>query len=100
MTSERRRTPGRRVTDAITPIDVQDAFVALTDGILITAAGGAIDSANPAAFRILGEDKLLSRAFEELLLVSGPAAAQQNEGHTSRRGLFTLEGRLRVPQSS
>ncbi len=96
MTSERRRTSGRRVTDAITPIDVQDAFVALTDGILITDAGGAIVSANPAAFRILGEDKLLSRAFEELLLVSGAAVVQENEGHTVRRAWFPREGRMGV----
>src|SRR5258706_12905299 len=97
MTSERRRTPGRRVTDAITPIDVQDAFVALTDGILITDAGGAIVSANPAAFRILGEDKLLSRAFEELLLVSGAAVVQDNARPTPPRARSPRAAPIAVP---
>jgi signal transduction histidine kinase len=96
MTSERRRASGRRVTDAITPIDVQDAFVALTDGILITDTAGAVLSANPAAFRILGEDKLLGRPFEELLLVSGAAVVQENQGHTVRRAWFPREGRMGV----
>ena len=93
---ERRRMPGRRVTDAIAPIDVQDAFVALTDGILITDASGRIASANPAAFRILGEDKLLGQRFEDLLLISGATSVQETDTHKVRRAWFPREDRMGV----
>ncbi len=96
MSSERRRTSGRRLSDAIAPIDVQDAFVALTDGILLSDASGAILSANPAAFRILGEDNLVGRPFEGLLLVSGATLVQETEGHTVRRAWFPREDRMGV----
>ena len=93
---ERRRTPGRRATDAIAPIDVQDAFVALTDGILIVDSHGKIASANPAAFRILGEDRLRGQKFEELLLVSGATTVQETRGHRVRRAWFPREDRMGV----
>ncbi len=96
MTSERRRTSGRRASDAIAPIDVQDAFVALTDGILLSDARGRIVSANPAAFRILGEDKLIGRVFDGLLLVSGATAVQTTDGHRVRRAWFPREDRMGV----
>ena len=71
MSPERRRTPGRRASDqAIAPIDVQDAFVALTDGILLEEPRGSIVSANPAAFRILGEDGLVGKHFDALLRIA------------------------------
>jgi len=56
--SERRRIP-RRAADSITGVAFEDAFVALTDGILISDGNGNVLSANPAAFRLLGEDELL-----------------------------------------
>ncbi len=97
MTEERRRRPGRRASDhAIAPVDVQDAFVALTDGILLVDTQGQIVSANPAAFRILGEDQLVGRTFEELLLVSGATTVQDQEGHRVRRAWFPREDRMGV----
>ena len=96
VAGERRRTPGRRASDALAPVDVQDAFVALTDGILITDPKGTILSANPAAFRVLGEDHLLGRAFDELLLVSGATTVQDHEGHRVRRAWFPREDRMGV----
>ena len=95
MTLERRRT-GRRKTDAITNVAFEDAFVALTDGILITDQDDVILSANPAAFRILGEDALLGRRFEELLLVSGAVTVQNPDGHAIRRAWFPREERMGV----
>ncbi|HZP94795.1 MAG TPA: HAMP domain-containing sensor histidine kinase [Candidatus Limnocylindria bacterium] len=97
MSGERRRSPGRRASDhAIAPIDVQDAFVALTDGILLTDPNGAIVSANPAAFRILGENALVGKVFDELLLVSGATSVQETEGHRVRRAWFPREDRMGV----
>jgi len=94
---ERRRTAGRRAADhPIAPIDVQDAFVALTDGILLTDPGGEILSANPAAFRILGEDVLVGRPFEELLIISGATTVQDQDGHRVRRAWFPREDRMGV----
>lgn len=94
---ERRRSPGRRATDhAIAPVDVEDAFVALSDGILLADPGGTIVSANPAAFRILGEDALVGRAFEELLLVTGATTVQDTPGHRVRRTWFPREDRMGV----
>ncbi len=96
MTSERRRVSGRRASDAITPIDVQDVFVALTDGILLSDARGTIVSANPAAFRVLGEDRLIGKVFDEIGLVSGATPAQGADGHGVRRAWFPREGRTAV----
>ena len=79
MSQERRRAAGRRATDALAPVDVQDAFVALTDGIILTDTEGHIVSANPAALPLLGEDKLVGRLFDELLLVSGATTVQDQE---------------------
>src|SRR5439155_1506147 len=53
-----------------------EAFVALTDGIVLTDGKGHVASANPAAFRVLGEDALIGQVFEELLLVSGATKIQ------------------------
>jgi len=67
---ERRRSLGRRNEDrAIEALAIQDAFVALADGIILTSPDGTIASANPAAFRVLGEESLQGRPFEELLLI-------------------------------
>src|SRR3954470_6801021 len=96
MSSDRRRAPGRRSSDVLAPVDVQDAFVALTDGILITDPQGKVLSANPAAFRVLGEDRLVGRRFEELLLVSGATTVQDQEGHRVRRAWFPREDRMGV----
>lgn len=97
MSGERRRTPGRRASDhAIAPIDVQDAFVALTDGILLTEPEGTVLSANPAAFRILGEDRLVGKAFDDLILVSGATSVQETEGHRVRRAWFPRDERMGV----
>lgn len=97
MSGERRRSQGRRAADAaLAPIDVQDAFVALTDGILLSDAHGRILSANPAAFRILGEPELVGRSFEELLLVSGASTIEEQEGHRVRRAWFPRDDRMGV----
>ena len=93
--SERRRT-GRRAADSIANVAFEDAFVALTDGILISNGDGKILSANPAAFRILGEDKLLGRSFEDLLIVSGAITVQNPEGQAIRRAWFPREDRMGV----
>ncbi len=97
MSGERRRTPGRRASDhAIAPIDVEDAFVALTDGILLTEPEGTVLSANPAAFRILGEDRLVGKTFDDLILVSGATSVQETEGHRVRRAWFPRDERMGV----
>lgn len=95
--SERRRSLGRRASDrAIAPVDVEDAFAALTDGILLTDPDGTIVSANPAAFRTLAEDALVGKRFEELLLVSGATTVQETPGHHVRRAWFPREDRMGV----
>ena len=96
MTAGERRRTGRRKADSITGVAFEDAFVALTDGILISDGDGLVLSANPAAFRILGEDKLLGRPFEELLLVSGATTVQNPEGQAIRRAWFPREDRMGV----
>jgi len=96
MTTEERRTTGRRASDSITGVAFEDAFVALTDGILISDGNGMVLSANPAAFRLLGEDKLIGRAFEDLLLVSGAVTVQNPEGQPIRRAWFPREERMGV----
>jgi len=91
-----RRSTGRRRGDAIASVVFEDAFVALTDGILITDASDIILSANPSAFRLLGEDQLVGRAFGSLLLVSGAITIPQPEGHEIQRAWFPREERMGV----
>jgi len=94
---ERRRSQGRRNDDrAFEALAIQDAFVALTDGIILAGPDGVIVSANPAAFRVLGEEKLKGRHFEELLLVTGAATVQATDGHHVRRTWFPREERMGV----
>ncbi len=95
--SERRRSLGRRTEDrAFEALAIQDAFVALTDGIILAGPDGIIVSANPAAFRVLGEEKLKGRRFEDLLLVTGAATVQERDGHHVRRTWFPREDRMGV----
>jgi signal transduction histidine kinase len=82
--------------DTLDPLALEDAFVALTDGVVVSSVDGLIVSANPAAFRLLGEDQLVGRAFDDLLLVSGAAKVQDTEGHVVRRGWFPREDRMGV----
>ncbi len=96
MSAPERRGGGRRKTDAISNVAFEDAFVALTDGILISDGNGRILSANPAAFRLLGEDSLIGRSFEELLIVSGAVTVQNPEGQAIRRAWFPREDRIGV----
>src|SRR5438477_12981040 len=71
---ERRRSPGRRREDApLAQVAFAEAFVALSDGILLTGSDGRIVSANPAAFNLLGEENNVRQVIEDLLLLSGPA---------------------------
>jgi len=93
-----RRSPvgGRRREDAARRVALEDAFVALTDGVVITDADGVIRSANPAAFRLLGEAELPGHRFEELLLVSGAAIIQDTPGNRVRRAWFPREERMGV----
>src|SRR2546430_11095094 len=92
--AERRRVTGRRREDAaLDQAAFAEAFVALSDGIILTDPEGVVVSANPAAFMILGEDTLLGNVFEELLLVSGATRVQETDGHLVRRGLVPRPGR-------
>jgi signal transduction histidine kinase len=77
-------------------LPLEDAFVALTDGVLVTGTDDRIASANPAAFRLLGEDRLVGRELDELLLVSGAATVQKTDGHLVRRAWFPREERMGV----
>jgi signal transduction histidine kinase len=95
--TERRRSLGRRNEDrALEALAIQDAFVALTDGIILAGPDGLIVSANPAAFRVLGEEHLVGRPFEDLLLITGAATVQTTEGHHVRRTWFPREDRMGV----
>lgn len=94
---ERRRSLGRRNDDrGLEALALQDAFVALTDGIVLVRPDNIVVSANPAAYRVLGEDRLVGRRFEELLLVTGAATVQDTEGHRVRRTWFPREDRMGV----
>ncbi len=94
---DRRQSIGRRREDAsLDQAAFAEAFVALTDGILLTDTTGRIISANPAAFRVLGEDALVGQSFEELLLISGATEVQDTEGHRVRRAWFPREERMGV----
>ncbi len=95
--AERRRVIGRRSEDAaLDQATFAEAFVALTDGIILTDKTGVVVSANPAAFMILGEDSLVGNTFEELLLVSGATRVQETDGHLVRRAWFPREERMGV----
>ncbi len=98
-TYHRRRVGPARTAHGDAPLDalaLEEAFIALTDGVVVSGADGRIVSANPAAFRLLGEDQLLGRAFDELLLVSGAATVQRTDGHVVRRAWFPREDRMGV----
>jgi len=82
--------------ETLDPLALEDAFVALTDGVVVSSADGRVVSANPAAFRLLGEDQLIGSTFDQLLLVSGSATVQQTEGHVVRRAWFPREDRMGV----
>src|SRR5213078_491173 len=95
--AERRRVTGRRREDAaLDQATFAEAFVALTDGIILTDHDGVVVSANPAAFMILGEDTLVGQVFEELLLVSGATRIQETDAHLVRRAWFPREERMGV----
>ncbi len=78
------------------PLLLEDAFIALTDGVVVTDPDGRVVSANPAAFRLLGEDQLAGRMFDDLLLISGAVAVQRTPGHSVRRAWFPREDRMGV----
>ncbi len=96
MADRRFPTGGRRHEDVARRVAFEDAFVALTDGVVIADAAGIVRSANPAAFRLLGEAELRGRAFEELLLVSGAATVQDAPDNRVRRAWFPREERMGV----
>jgi signal transduction histidine kinase len=97
IAAERRRVTGRRREDAaLDQAAFAEAFVALSDGIILTDQDGVVMSANPAAFMILGEDSLVGTIFEELLLVSGATRIQETDGHLVRRAWFPREERMGV----
>src|SRR5207244_10666462 len=85
-----------REDSAVEQAPFAEAVVALTDGISLTDQDGHVVSANPAAFRILGEETLIGNVFEELLLVSGATRIQETEGHIVRRAWFPREERMGV----
>ncbi|MBU6424270.1 MAG: HAMP domain-containing histidine kinase [Chloroflexi bacterium] len=92
----RTERPGAKGAAGIGAIELDEAFIALTDGVVVCSADDRIASANPAAFRLLGEDELLGRRFGDLLLVSGAAIVQRTEGHVVRRAWFPREERMGV----
>jgi signal transduction histidine kinase len=73
-----------------------EAFIALTDGVVITDPNGVVMSANPAAFRLLGEKDLIGARFDELLYVSGATTVQETAEHLVRRSWFPREDRMGV----
>ena len=85
-----------RSREALDPLALEDAFVALNDGVVVSTADGRVVSANPAAFRLLGEDQLIGSGFDQLLLVSGAATVQDQDGHVVRRAWFPREDRMGV----
>ncbi len=88
-----------RAAEGAAPLEatsLEDAFIALTDGVVVCGADGRIASANPASFRLLGESDLVGRDFDDLLLVSGAATVQRTDGHEVRRAWFPREDRMGV----
>jgi len=95
--AERRRSPGRRGKDSAAEGAFADAFIALTDGVMITDARGTVLSANPAAFRLLDEAVLVGMRFDDLLYLSGATTVQSTpDGHSVRRAWFPREDRMGV----
>ncbi len=94
--AKRERTTVPGTGDALDRIPFEDAFVALTDGILLTGQDGLIVSANPASFRVLGEDRLVGREFESLPQVIAATRVQETESHLVRRVSQPREDRLAV----
>ena len=82
---ERRGSLGRRRAAALENVAFRDATVALTDGVILANDADLIVSANPAAFRLLGESDLVGRRFGDLLLVSGAATTQRTDEQLVRR---------------
>lgn len=93
---ERRGSLGRRREDALENVAFQDATVALTDGVILASDTDLIVSANPAAFRLLGESDLVGRRFSDLLLVSGAATTQRTDEQLVRRAWFPRDERMGV----
>jgi signal transduction histidine kinase len=83
-------------TERLDALELEEALIALTDGVVVSDQAGVIVTANPAAFRLLGEDALVGKVFDDLLLVSGAATVQQTEGHVVRRAWFPREDRMGV----
>lgn len=95
--AERRRSTRRRGEDAVAAGGAYaEAFIALTDGVVIADATGTVVSANPAAFRLLDEPELIGHRFDDLLYVSGATTVQSSEAHTVRRAWFPREDRMGV----
>lgn len=94
--AERRRSTGRRGEDSAAGGAYAEAFIALTDGVVIADAAGVVRSANPAAFRLLDEPVLLGARFDDLLYVSGATTVQSSAEHTVRRAWFPREDRMGV----
>ena len=92
MSEGLRRTVGAELET----LALEEALIALTDGVVVNDAAGRVASANPAAFRLLGEEALVGRAFDELLLVNGAATVQRTESHVVRRAWFPREDRMGV----
>jgi len=79
------RTLGAVPSQETRGLGIVDAFVALSDGILITDALGRVESANPAAGRILGVDRLLGTVFEEQSALRGARTLDAEGGRIVRR---------------
>ncbi len=94
--AERERATDRGSGDALDRIAFEDAFVAITDGILLSDQDGHVVSANPAAYRVLGEDRLVGREFESLPQVSAATRVQKTESHLVRRTSLPREDRIAV----
>ena len=67
--------------------------MALSDGILLTDAGGHILSANPAAGRILAVQRLIGTRFEEQPPIRGARPIDDVDGHLIRRTQYMRDER-------
>lgn len=85
-----------RTRPGLDALAVDDALIALTDGVVLTDSAGMIVTANPAAFRLLAEDALVGREFDLVPMVSGAAPVQRADGHLVRRAWSTREERVAV----
>ena len=93
---ERRGAQGRRREDALENIIFQDAFAALTDGVIITDEADVILGANPAAYGLLGGDDLVGRRFGDLPIVSRATTVQRTDERLVRRAWSPQEDRIGV----